>query len=85
MDPSTTTPHRPRDEDVAALIGLLAVLEGDVWGQSDLDGAMPRWAVRIARRLSDDGLLGADPTSADLQAALGGLNDRLRHVRGEYD
>ena len=31
VDPIPETPRRPRAQDVAALIGLLAVLEGEVW------------------------------------------------------
>jgi hypothetical protein len=46
---------------------------------------IPDWALRMARRLSRDGLLAADAGQRDLRQALNDLNHRLRYVLGEYD
>lgn len=84
MDPLQETPLRPRDVDVSALIGMLAVLEGELWDPQD-DESLPDWARRLPERFSRHGLVKADATSNELRAALNGLNHRLRYVRGEYD
>lgn len=64
------------DEDVRALIGLLAVLEARAMTE-ELD---PDSVDRIATRLARDGV----STDAGLPAALNVLNQRLRTARGEY-
>jgi hypothetical protein len=77
-------PYRPvtlTDRDVAALIGLLAVVEGEV-----LSGeASSHLVARLSTRLARDGLLPADTAEQGLPSALGNLNQRLRVARGEYD
>jgi len=61
--------------DAAALIGVLAVLQGRALA-GDLDG-------RIVARLSER--VGGVEGPAGLQAALDGLNQRLRFALGEDD
>jgi hypothetical protein len=77
-------PQRPVtlvDQDVAVLIGVLAVLEGQV--RSD------EAALTMTRRLRDHlaryELLPADAASDALAGALSDMNQRLRVARGEYD
>ena len=65
---------------MAALIGLLAALEGEVLSgeaSSDLVG-------RLSSRLARDGLLPAGDQQG-LPRALFEMNQRLRVARGEYD
>lgn len=77
---------RLRDDDVAALIGLLAVLEGELLVSGrDLDNNIPDWAQRLAARLTKHGLLPTEPSNRDLRQALNDLNHRLRYALGEYD
>lgn len=83
------TPRQPRAQDVAALVGVLAVLEGEVWA-AELNAryevaAIPEWAEHLARRLASDGLLRHDAGYMDLRQVLGDLNQRLRYVLGEHD
>ena len=92
QSPSDTThqeqtqaePHRPvtlADQDVSALIGLLAVLEGEV-----LSGEASSHLVgRLSTRLDRDGLLPADADEQGLAKVLGDMNHWLRVARGEYD
>lgn len=79
------TPRRPRAQDVAALIGLLAVLERQVWASDSESDDIPHWVDRLARRLARDGLLPVDSGTQELRQTLGNLNQRLRYVLGEYD
>jgi hypothetical protein len=68
------------DQDVATLIGLLAVVEGEV-----LSGEASSHLVgRLSTRLARDGLL-APGDEQGLSRALGEMNQRLRVARGEYD
>lgn len=62
-------------DDVAALIGVLAVLQGQALGHQLHDEV----AGDLRRRL---GVLGGDE---ELEAALDNLNQRLRYALGEYD
>jgi hypothetical protein len=77
-------PQRPvtlADRDVAALIGLLAILEGEV-----LSGqASPHMTRHLSDRLARYGLVPAGAASQALARALHDLNQRLRVARGEYD
>ena len=77
-------PQRPvtlADQDVAVLIGILAVLEGQVRsGEAAL--TMTR---RLRDRLARYELLSADAASEGLAGALADMNQRLRVARGEYD
>jgi hypothetical protein len=83
MPPATPTPRRPRTQDVAGLIGLLASLEGELMAAKSDD--IPGWARHLADRMSRDGLLTADPHGRELRQSLNDLNHRLRYVLGEYD
>jgi hypothetical protein len=76
-------PQRPvtlADRDVAALVGVLAILEGQV-----LSGEAPRMTRQLSNRLARYGLLPAGAASESLATALHDLNQRLRLARGEYD
>jgi hypothetical protein len=76
-------PQRPvtlADRDVAALVGVLAILEGQV-----LSGEAPRMTRQLIDRLARYGLLPAGAASEPLATALHDLNQRLRLARGEYD
>ena len=84
LDQVRAEPERPVtlfDRDVAILIGLLAMVEGEPRG-GDV-------SPRLVRRLSNDAaryrLLGADPDQDDLAGVLFDMNQRLRVARGEYD
>lgn len=71
----------PAERDVAALIGLLATLEGELTVIGD---ELPEWAAHLARRLARDGAA-AGPGHREVRQALSDLNHRLRYVLGEYD
>ena len=79
------TPRRPRARDVAVLIGVLAVLEGEVWASETESDDVPHWVDHLARRLARDDLLPAEAGTLELRRTLGDLNQRLRYVLGEYD
>jgi len=85
VDTDELTPRRPRRADVAALIGMLAKLEGELMLPNDRDDDVPEWAQGLATRLSRDGLMGSPAGNRDLRQTLSDLNHRLRHVLGEYD
>jgi hypothetical protein len=68
-------PRSIAKDDAAALIGVLAVLQGHALA-GDLDG---RLVARLSRRAGGPG------GSAGLAAALDGLNQRLRYALGEYE
>jgi hypothetical protein len=70
---------------VAALIGLLSRLEGELMLRADQDGSVPEWARGFADRLGRDGMVSPGAGSRALRQALNDLNHRLRHVLGEYD
>lgn len=78
-----TTARQPRVQDITALVGVLAVIEGETrtWPGADL----PEWASRVADRLSREGLLAPDASTEELARAIGDLNQRLRYVLGEHD
>ena len=79
-------PRRPRAEDTSALIGLLAVLEGEVWVASQAESdELPEWAQHLAARLAQDGLLEPEAGRQELRRTLGDLNQRLRYVLGEHN
>jgi hypothetical protein len=76
-------PQRPvtlADRDVAVLIGVLAVLEGEVRS----DQASLTMTRRLRDRLARYELLSADAASDALAGALSDINQRLRVARGEY-
>lgn len=82
MTTADVTPRSLRPEDVAALVGLLAKLEGELLREPD--GTVPVWASGIAARLQRDGLLDEPVDGRAVRQCLNDLNHRLRYVLGEY-
>jgi hypothetical protein len=78
MESSEFCPRPLTRQDAAALIGILAVLEGEISGQHVDEQAVEHFR----RRLTDDGLL-AGPEGDDLPAAIEALNQRVRFALGE--
>jgi hypothetical protein len=69
-------PNPLSQEDAAALIGVLAVLEGHL-----INGDLgPHVVDRLSERV-----VGPGTGAAELRVALGNLNQRLRYVLGEHD
>jgi len=74
-------PRSCQPRDLSALIGLLAVLEGEL-----MTGEVsPHLSGRIRDRFERVGLLDAGGTERDVRQALNDLNHRLRYALGEYD
>jgi hypothetical protein len=81
MESSEFCPRPLTRQDAAALIGILAVLEGEMSA-----GNVDEQAVdHFRRRLIDDGLVSGAPGDEDVPATLGELNQRVRFALGEYD
>ncbi len=79
MESSEFCPRPLTRQDAAALIGILAVLEGEM-----SSGNLDEQALdHLRRRLTDDGVLTGGPDTDDLPAALGALNQRVRFALGE--
>jgi hypothetical protein len=82
--PETSTdpiPNALPQRDAAALIGILAVLEGEhLAGYLDED-----LSRRLGERLQRVGLLGDDWQPRELRQALNDMNHRIRYALGEYD
>ncbi|HEY4313971.1 MAG TPA: hypothetical protein VGO19_00515 [Actinomycetes bacterium] len=75
------TMRRPlSDPDAGAIIGLLAILEGELLAET-LDVEL---AGRFRDRLVDVGLLADSAGLGELRRALGELNQRVRYALGEY-
>jgi hypothetical protein len=74
-------PNPVQHRDAEVLTGILAILEGAIWGSS-LDA---RAADKIAERFVHQGLLAAGHDQRDLRQAIGDMNQRLRHATGEYN
>ena len=81
MESSELCPRPLTRGDAAALIGILAVLEGQILSDHLDTGVVDRFR----RRLTDDGLLPGGEGSGDVAAALEELNQRVRFALGEYD
>ena len=79
MATSDLCPHPLTREDAAALIGVLATLEGHIL-VGDVDVAA---VDHLRRRLVQDGVLAAD--DEDVPAALYRLNSAVRTALGEGD
>jgi hypothetical protein len=84
MITDSLAPRPPQTRDVAALVGLLATLEGELMVGTEGD-ALPDWAAQLADRLGRDGLVAQDAGQREVRKALNDLNHRLRYVLGEYD
>ena len=74
-------PHPPSAQDVAALVGIMALLEGESLAGSIDDRVMRR----IGDRLERVGLLASHVETAEVRQALSAMNYRLRHALGEGD
>lgn len=74
-------PHRPTAQDIAALVGILSLLEGESLAGS-LDDRIMR---RIGDRLARVGLLPSHVETDEVRQALSAMNYRLRHALGEDD
>ena len=83
--PDFNCPHTLSQRDAAALVGVLANLEGLVQVAALDDHAVQT----LLHRLRSDGIaaplsVGADPRHT-LRQALNDLNQQLRYALGEYD
>jgi hypothetical protein len=73
-------PNVVREQDVKALIGLLAVIEGHM-----MAGDVPQHLIdHLLDRFVWVGLLDQMSSLRDLRQAINDLNHRLRYARGEY-
>jgi hypothetical protein len=74
-------PNPVAARDLAALVGVLATLEGELIAQE----VSPYLAGRLARRMVRAGLLASEQGGIEnLPRALHDLNHRLRFALGEY-
>ncbi|MDQ7993689.1 MAG: hypothetical protein REI45_13550 [Propionicimonas sp.] len=79
-DDSELTSRPVYVRDVEALIGWLAVVEGEVWG-----GAGPeRLIARLRQRFERVGLLSESDDERAFRQAVSDMNQRLRFALGEY-
>lgn len=74
-------PNALSQQDAVALIGILAVLEGE----HSAGHIAERLSHRFGERLERAGLLVGAWRGADLRQALHDLNHRLRYALGEHD
>lgn len=80
-DLANAAPNPLQRRDAEVLIGILAVLDGVIWG-----GRLDEWTTsKVAERLVQQGLLTADHNRDDVHQALEDLNQRLRYAVGDYD
>jgi len=66
--------------DARALIGLLAVLEGEIMA-SRLDAPLLK---RVSQRFASAGMTANDASDRELRQALNNLNQRLQYAIGGY-
>lgn len=81
MPGTAPVPRPPSTQDVAALVGIMALLEGESLAGSIDDRVMRR----IGDRLERVGLLASNVETAEVRQALSAMNYRLRHALGEGD
>ena len=81
MAPNLTAPvpNPVQRRDANVLIGILAILEGVIWG-GQLD---EQTTSKVAERFVQQGLLGADYDQRDLRQAISDMNQRIRYAAGE--
>jgi hypothetical protein len=79
--PDALAPRSCHARDLSALIGLLAVLEGDLMA-GEVSGHL---SDRIRDRLEREELLERGGTERELRQSINDLNQRLRYALGEYD
>jgi hypothetical protein len=79
--PDALAPRSCHARDLSALIGLLAVIEGEL-----MAGEFSRHlSGRIRDRLERVELLEPGGTEPDLRQSINDLNHRLRYALGEYN
>ena len=79
-DLANAMPNPLQRRDAEVLIGILAVLDGVIWG-----GSLDEWTTsKVAERLVQKGLLTADHNRNDVHQSLDDLNQRLRYAVGDY-
>jgi hypothetical protein len=79
--PDALAPRSCRARDLSALIGFLAVIEGEL-----MAGEVSRHlSGRIRDRLERVELVRPGGTERDLRQSINDLNHRLRYALGEYD
>jgi hypothetical protein len=79
--PEALAPRGCHARDLAALIGLLAVIEGEL-----MVGEVSQYlSGRIRDRLERVQLLESGGSERDLRQSINDLNHRLRYALGEYD
>jgi hypothetical protein len=82
QDNDELAPKPVRASDLTALIGWLAVIEGELTLARD---ALPvEVTVRLRERLEAAGLLARGGDERAVRQAINNLNHRLRYALGEY-
>ncbi len=81
MEAESVCPRAMLRSDAQALIGLLAIVEGEAMA-SNLDPAI---VDHIGRRFAGEGLLQRADDERLIRQALNDLNHRVRYALGEYD
>ena len=79
MESSELCPRPLTRADAAALVGVLAVLEGQMASGT----VEPEAVERFRSRLAADGLLTGETADQDVAVALEALNQRVRFAMGE--
>ena len=81
MAPNLTAPvpNPVQRRDANVLIGILAILEGVIWG-GQLD---EQTTSKVAERFVQQGLLGVDYDQRALRQAISDMNQRIRYAAGE--
>jgi hypothetical protein len=80
-DPASSVPNPVQRRDAEVLVGILAILDGVIWG-----GTLDEWTTsNVAERFVGQGLLTVDHNRHDVHQALDDLIQRLRYAIGEYD
>jgi hypothetical protein len=80
MDTDLTCPRPLNQQDAQALIGLLAILEGEAMGS----GLPSHLGDHLSRRFASVGLLADGASEREFRQALNDMNHRVRFALGEY-
>jgi hypothetical protein len=80
-NPAAPVPNPVQHRDANVLTGILAILEGVIWG-GQLD---EQTTSKVAERFVQQGLLAADYDQRDLRQAINDMNQRIRYAADEYD
>jgi hypothetical protein len=81
MDHDPLCPRPVLQRDAQALIGLLAILEGEAMASQLHAGLVDH----LSRRFASVGLLADGVGGREFRHALNGMNHRIRYALGEYD